>query len=1351
MNSCRMTNDDSTLYIRAKVDGTLVMKAVKSEGMLRVDARIAQPEEQSFSSNYTPTLKIRASAAREAPELDPEIQALLGETLQQDAVASIKVEEGQSKDPSRILKTIQQQINEVDMNNLNAPSGNPTKGATLKRGILKKGDAESSSTPLPSTTKKVKFTDLEGDPSPNVEQAMVMRGTSGIGNLKSTASKEQWHRRLSHAMGFNLEKTAAAVEGMEIGEQPKEPDCLDCLKYKMTAQSFHRIRDADERYPRVLYRVHSDIGYYHTPSKEGYNTFVTFVDYHTRYTWAYPMKERPELEIIFKIWLARVQQETGQRADTIVADLAGEYRKEDLKMEVALTGCKLNYAVREQHQQNGLAENSVNLLKTGIDTTLAAAKLGPEHWPHAMAYLVWSLNRTVHTTTKGKTPFENYYKKKPNLALARPWGCMGLFYVPKRSRTRGEGRARWGIFMGMAPDAKAWMFLPIGQAYNKKELTYATGASFLEHWTVETYQHYTKESPKALQKLLEDAETIINNSEDSEPQDSSATSSDLDAEGAQTRAAQAFKEGATSYADLDPAQYTRGVEDNTRDERGHLREHPKLYELGQNSLTASGEPEMRELETAPTTELAAPDVSPSTEDFIFPDPCRFTQEDPEGGATLHEELEYTLHPPIEEQREKRKASINASTRITAQATEDNNLSLEGQKNHMTQPTKDPLKGSETRQHVNVPMQPPTTGMQLLGLTAQATGATTPFEAFRIPKLPPELEELTKPLLWDKDVNAEPVDNELEHFKGTQFCLWSHNQGYYVANFYASHLSCFFGAADKPTPQDLPKEPQSLKEAMESEDWPRWKAAMEEELQTLGSRKTWELVELPANKKAIGVKWVLVVKTTAKGEVERFKARLVAKGFNQVQGRDFDKTYAPVSRYTSFRMLVALGAANGFKWSQLDVKNAFLYGQLDETELYMQQPPGFEDGTDRVCKLLKSIYGLKQAPLVWYTHIEQFLKSKGWKPLDTDWALFISPDSKSYLLLYVDDILIGSKEFSNLQDTKKMLKDKYQMREENLEKYLGVNMQVNQSGSISLFLEKYANKLQQKFQLSNKLKQHRVPMTVDPNIAPPKEGEKIANALDITEYLGKVGSLMFSASTTRPDLQLACSKLAQGNKNPSELHRDQAQRALKYFCDTPRFGLTYRRVSDDLHNVLYAYCDANWAKEGDTKSQTGYLVYLNGAPISWGSKKQTGTVTSSCDAEIVAAISCAKEVVHLRRQLALMGYPQEKPTVIYTDSLSLIPPAESQKNHSQVKHLYRLHWLQEQVTFKQVNFKHVRSGEQWADFLTKVLAKGPFTTCRDGAQVLDVPPGKARRGSQNAPAEGKETSPSVHLSPKTGTA
>ena len=174
------------------------------------------------------------------------------------------------------------------------------------------------------------------------------------------------------------------------------------------------------------------------------------------------------------------------------------------------------------------------------------------------------------------------------------------------------------------------------------------------------------------------------------------------------------------------------------------------------------------------------------------------------------------------------------------------------------------------------------------------------------------------------------------------------------------------------------EPKTLHEAINSPYATEWKEAIEDELASLHDNKTWVLQELPKGRKSVGSKWVFKVKRNADVSVQRFKARLVAKGFTQVEGVDYVGTWAPVLSFTSMRLLLKIAIDQGLLVHQMDVKTAFLNGDLEE-EIYMDQPKGFETGGPRVkCKLLKSVYGLKQAPKVWNDLLNKYLIKLGFQ-------------------------------------------------------------------------------------------------------------------------------------------------------------------------------------------------------------------------------------------------------------------------------------------------------------------------------------------------------------------------------------
>ena len=266
------------------------------------------------------------------------------------------------------------------------------------------------------------------------------------------------------------------------------------------------------------------------------------------------------------------------------------------------------------------------------------------------------------------------------------------------------------------------------------------------------------------------------------------------------------------------------------------------------------------------------------------------------------------------------------------------------------------------------------------------------------------------------------------------------------------------------------EPTTFHEAVSGPDRDKWKASIQEEYDSLLENGTWELTQLPPGKKAITTKWVFRHKFGPDGELTRYKTRLVAKGFQQRKGIDYDEVFAPVGKGTTLRVLLAAAANLGWRIEQMDIKTAFLHGDVEE-ELYMEQPEGMEDGSGRVCRLRKAIYGLKQAPRAWYHKLEETLLEGGFKKSVSDHSLFLLCEGEDFLmmLVYVDDILLFSSSSPLISKVQGLLENRFKCSKMGEVKYyLGMHVEREMDkGVLRLNQRKYCEGLAERYGLDLK--------------------------------------------------------------------------------------------------------------------------------------------------------------------------------------------------------------------------------------------------------------------------------------------
>ncbi|KAK1618153.1 hypothetical protein QYE76_023670 [Lolium multiflorum] len=508
-----------------------------------------------------------------------------------------------------------------------------------------------------------------------------------------------------------------------------------------------------------------------------------------------------------------------------------------------------------------------------------------------------------------------------------------------------------------------------------------------------------------------------------------------------------------------------------------------------------------------------------------------------------------------------------------------------------------------------------------------------------------------------------------------------------------------------------EDPATYEEAMMSPDSNKWQEAMKSEMGSMYDNKVWTLVDLPDSRKAVENKWIFKRKTDADGNITVYKARLVAKGFRQIQGVDYDETFSPVAKLKSVRILLAIAAFFDYEIWQMDVKTAFLNGDIEE-ELYMVQPKGFVDpkNADKVCKLQRSIYGLKQASRSWNRRFDKVIKDFGFIQCHGEACIYkkVSGSSVAFLILYVDDILLIGNDIELLSSVKGYLNNSFSMKDLGEASYiLGIKIYRDRSRRlIGLSQSTYLDKILKKFRMDESKKGFlpMLPGKVLSKTQGPATAEERERMSQIP-YASAVGSIMYAMLCTRPDIAHAVSLTSRYQSDPGMEHWTAVKNILKYLKRTKDMFLCY---GGDQELVVTSYTDASWNTDpDDSKSQSGYVFILNGAAVSWASSKQCTVAKSSTESEYIAASEASSEAVWMKRFIVELGVVPSAldPFVIYCDNMGAIANAQEPRSHKRLKHIkLRYHSIREYIEDGEVKICKVHTDLNVADPLTKALPR-----------------------------------------------
>ena len=508
------------------------------------------------------------------------------------------------------------------------------------------------------------------------------------------------------------------------------------------------------------------------------------------------------------------------------------------------------------------------------------------------------------------------------------------------------------------------------------------------------------------------------------------------------------------------------------------------------------------------------------------------------------------------------------------------------------------------------------------------------------------------------------------------------------------------------------DPQSVDEALAGDEADEWSAAMDEEMLALADNETWDLESMPADRTAVKCMWIFKKKFTSAGTIDRYKARLVAKGFSQRLGIDYQETYAPVVRYESIRVFLAIATGRDMDMKQFDVRTAFLHRDLHEV-IFMDQPAGYEDNTGRKCRLRKGLYGLKQAPRCWNSKFHDFLLAQGFTASNQDRCMYhcrLDDEGEILLVLYVDDGLLASNRPAAMDDLLAQMDQQFRIRSSDPDVFVGLEIQrCRQTKTISIGQSAYISRLVERFNMTDS----------KPAVTPGNVSIKLAKDLPAATsdfpYREAVGSLRFAMTCTRPDIAYEVSVVAKFVEQPAEAHIQAVKRIIRYLKGTSNWRIRYA----GRNLTLESFCDAGFAADiADPRSQAGRIHTLNGGAVSWSSQLMKLVAHSTTEAEFMALDEAGKDIAWLRQLHEDVNCRQDAATCLWSDNQAAIKLVENAEYHPRTRHIaVRFYYIRQQQDSGILKVDYTPTDCQPADMLTKSLNEPGLDQCRQMVQLL----------------------------------
>jgi len=1137
-----------------------------------------------------------------------------------------------------------------------------------------------------------KLVDLKLTPTVMLEASRLLRSSAHLA-LAAVADPSLMHGRLRQLSDERLGWLLSRSEGGATMSTSPSTSCELCVLGKATQTG---VASTSLELPptRALERLVVDTwGPAPVRGRLGQRFALLVLDRYSGYAWCKVLSSKAAIPQYLVDLMRRLERESGSPIVELLSDNGTEFINSTVGRYTTRQGIHHRRSVPYVHQ-NGFVENRFRTLFATACTLLASSPLPLSFWPEAFETAVYLLNRSPSVALPSKaTPFDLYHGRPAPLEHLRVWGCKAYISLPPDGPRRPHKLAPRAVearFVGYPSSQKGWLFwVP---AWGKVVTVWSVA-----RW----YERDAAPSESLIDERV--SEFVLDELDEllGPPLDP------LAAAGGGEQVAEEMPH---------PGEGAAGGAEAPEGEQG-------AAETSQEGMRAPGA----------GVEGAA---GQEGDKRVEPDPTP----PPEGPA----------------RRSQRLAGVDGATLPTYRP-------LQGAPGVIAGPARRP----ERREPPPAPRKPPArTSLRIGGVK----GSSLPFyrdlagvpaarylclKTFRPPDAAVALP------LWAEAQQHVPLgpgrqlllalaafdaslDTDLEAIEA---CEVEAAEGASEATLITAaerSLATWSGSLDKPT----------YAQAMARPDADKWLEAMHAELAAFEVTGTWEpdLVDLPDGRRAVGAKWVLVIKRDAEGRVIKYKARLVARGDQQVEGLDFGDTHSSTVRLTTCRLLFAILAASpSFTVAQFDVSNAYLLGKLDRP-IYLSQAPGFVDPTrPRSARLLKkALYGLQQGGAEWQKVVRSALEHVGFSRCENDHGLHVRRrgGKVAFVPVHVDDgKIIGNDDASEIiAELNEQLSGKLRRVEPGL--FLGMRFQRRPDGTVELSQQHYARAVLDRF----------FPNGLSAVATPLDSSYSALVAADETErfecpYRELLGALVYLSACTRPDLAFALSFASRFASCPARRHWSMLTHIARYLSGTAALGLVYSPPSTGgfKASLVSGWSDADPGADKDTRRSVSGFVFgvgddsLRLTAISWLSRRQKSVAISSCEAEYVALSESAREAVWLRALLAELGFPLFSPTTIRGDNTGALILAKHPSAHSRTKLIgVHYHYTRERVAEGVLELRWVKTDDMVADVFTKGLGrvKHELFSLRCGLRDL-----RRKGGCERGALEAREGRAGVSESPR----